>query len=108
MATYINTDTNKYPLYEGDIRLIYPDMGDEFVLPNGFAVVLESDLPTITETQTFTEVTPQLKADGSYERVYVIRDWTEEELQHNQEQVNYYLRGMTNIPDPNAAPQPGL
>ena len=108
MATYINTDTNEYPLYEGDIRLHYPDMGNEFILPNNFAEVFESDLPVITDTQTFAETTPKLNADGSYERVYVIRDLTEEELQRNQEQIDYYLRGMTNIPDPNAAPQPGL
>jgi hypothetical protein len=108
MATYINTETNEYPLYEGDIRLVNPDMGDEFILPSNFAEVPESNLPTITETQTFTETTPQLNVDGSYERVYVIRDLTEEELQHNQEQVDYYLGGMRPVIDPNAVPQPEL
>lgn len=108
MSAYINKETNEYPLYEGDIRLLYPDMGDEFILPINFTEVIESPLPTVAENQTFTETAPQLNADGIYERVYVIRDWTEEELQHNQKQVNYYLGGMRNIPDLNAAPQPGL
>jgi hypothetical protein len=108
MATYINTETNEYPLYEGDIRLVNPDMGDEFILPSNFAEVPESNLPTITETQTFTETTPKLNDDGSYERVYVIRDLTEEELQRNQEQVAYYLGGMQPEIDPNAVPQPEL
>ena len=102
MAAYINKETNEYPLFEGDIRLLYPDMGNEFILPDNFAEVPESDLPVIAETQTFAETTPKLNADGSYERVYAIRDWTEEELQHNQEQVEYYLSGMKLTPDPNA------
>jgi hypothetical protein len=108
MATYINKETNEYPLYEGDIRLLYPDMGNEFILPIDFAEVTENALPTITENQTFAETTPTLNADGSYERVYVIRDLTEEELQRNQEQVAFYLGGMQTTPDPNAAPQPEL
>lgn len=102
MAAYINKETNEYPLFEGDIRLLYPDMGNEFILPDNFATVPESDLPLITENQTFEEITPQLKDDGTYERVYVIRDWTQEELQHNQEQVEYYLGGMRQTPYPNA------
>ena len=108
MSAYINKKTKEYPLYEGDIRLLYPEMGNEFILPADYAEVPESDLPTITETQTFTETTPQLNVDGSYEKVYVIRDWTEEELQHNQEQVAYYLAGMPNETYPNPAPQPEL
>lgn len=102
MSTYINKDTNEYPLYEGDIRLLYPDMGVNFVLPNDFAEVPESPLPTITENQTFVEGTPQLNSDGTYERVYVIREWTEEELSNNQAQVDFYLSGMQPVFDPNA------
>jgi hypothetical protein len=71
-------------------------MGDEFILPANFAEVPESDFPTITENQTFAESVPQLNVDGSYERVYLVRDLTEDELQRNQEQVNYYLAGMPN------------
>lgn len=108
MATYINKKTNEYPLYEGDIRLIYPDMGEEFILPEDFMEVTETPLPIVTETQTFTEAMPKLNDDGSYERVYVIRDWTEEELKRNQEQVAYYLAGMPNQTFPNPAPQPEL
>jgi len=96
MATYINKETNEYPLHEGDIRLIYPNMEDEFILPANFAEVPESDFPAITENQTFAESAPQLNADGSYSRVYLTRDLTEDELQRNQEQVNYYLAGMPN------------
>jgi hypothetical protein len=107
MSAYINTETNEYPLYEGDIRLLFTDIGDEFVLPNGYAEVPEVPLPTLTETQTLVETTPRLNEDGVYERVYTIREWTEEELQHNQEQVAYYLAGMPNPTYPNPAPQPG-
>lgn len=102
MSAYINKDTNEYPLYQGDIRLIYPEMGDEFILPDNFAEVTEGELPTVAENQTFTETTPQLKDDGTYERVFVIRDWTQEELQHNQEQVEFYLSGLKQTPHPNA------
>jgi hypothetical protein len=104
----VNKETNEYPLYEGDIRLIYPDMSDEFILPAHFAEVPESAFPSITETQIASEVAPQLNADGFYERVYVIRDLTEQELQYNQKQVAFYLGGMQPEIDPNAVPQPEL
>jgi hypothetical protein len=108
MSAYINKETNDYPLYEGDIRLLYPEMGDEFILPADYAEVPESDLPKVAENETFTETTPQLNADGVYEKVYVIRNWTEQELQHNQEQVAYYLAGMPSPTYANPAPQPEL
>jgi hypothetical protein len=106
MSTYINTETSEYPLHEGDIRLLFPEIGDEFVLPSVFAEVPESPLPTLTQTQTFLETTPLLNQNGVYERVYIIRDWTEDELRHNQEQVAYYLAGMPSPTYPNPAPQP--
>ena len=106
MSAYINKETNEYPLYEGDIRIIYPDMGDEFILPIDFAEVPESTLPTITENQTFIEGTPILNSEGVYERVYIIRDLTTEELQYNQEQIAFYLSGMQLAIDSNAVLQP--
>lgn len=45
MSEYIKLATLEYPRYEGDIRLEYPDMGDEFVCPDTYAPVLASQQP---------------------------------------------------------------
>ena len=106
MSTYINTDTNEYPLYEGDIRLLYPNIGNDFVLPNGFAEVPDSNLPEITETQVAEETTPKLNANGIYEKVYIIRELTQEEI--NAKAIMRESIYFKPEPNPDAALQPGL
>lgn len=85
MSAYINKETMEYPLHEGDIRLLHPDMGEVFILPDEYAAVLDSQIPTLTETQVFEETTPQLNDDGVYTKVYVVRELDESELQRKAE-----------------------
>lgn len=42
---FINLVTKDFPRYEGDIRLEYPNMGDQFVCPSNYAVVEELAQP---------------------------------------------------------------
>lgn len=46
----MKTDTGEYPVFEGDLRLLYPDMGEVFVCPPGYVVVYDVDTPKPPET----------------------------------------------------------
>jgi hypothetical protein len=92
MSIYINTNTNDYPLFEGDIRLLYPDMGTEFVLPAGFAEVEETPVPTLEIGQTFDEFPPVFDSKSKkYQRSFGVRDMTKEEITKikNYRETNY-------------------
>ncbi len=78
MSSYIDTETNAYPLFEGDIKLLCPEVEG---IPERFAEVLESPFPVISETQVFEETDPVINELGKYERVYIVRELTQEELQ---------------------------
>lgn len=47
---FINTVTNKFPIHEGDIRLLYPSMGSEFVLPLEYAIVEIDETEIVNKT----------------------------------------------------------
>lgn len=92
MSIYINTNTNKYPLFEGDIRLLYPNMGAEFVLPVGFAEVEDTPIPTLETGQAFDEFPPVFdEKSKKYQRSFGIRNLTEEEITkiNNFRETNY-------------------
>lgn len=76
---YIDTNSNTYPLYPGDIMLVSPSwsMGDP--LPSGWFEVQQTTPPTITSTQLYYEEAPSL-ADGVYTQVWNVRELTQEEL----------------------------
>lgn len=65
---YINTSTLEYPLFQGDIRLACPTIGDPFVLPDGYAEVQWVDPPVVVNTDVVpteapVETQPQLVGD---------------------------------------------
>lgn len=70
---YIKLATMEYPRHQGDVRLEYPDMGNEFVLPETYALVQETPEPEVTETQMVVEQFPVLN-NGVWERQWVVVD----------------------------------
>lgn len=80
---YINTDTNTYPLYPGDIMIAHPGWTTEDPLPNGWAPVVATEPPTISGNQMYYEEQPSL-IDGVYHQVWSVRDLTPEELEIQQ------------------------
>jgi len=64
MSFYMKTATLEYPLYEGDIRLEYPDIasaltGDSFPCPATYAKVTQQIIPVeCGENQYFLESAP--------------------------------------------------
>lgn len=48
---YIKLATKEFPLHEGDIRLEHPEIGETFVCPDTYAVVLPAMPPAIDTTK---------------------------------------------------------
>ena len=80
MSYCIKLSTLEYPRHQGDIRLEHSEIGDEFVCPNTYAEVLDTEMPDYNiETQTFYEDPPSL-IDGKWYKNYVIKNYTQQEL----------------------------
>ena len=77
-TTYINTSTNEYPLYFGDMELRFPNFNKNNV-PEDYAVVVQPEIPVPTDMQTVNEVSPIL-IDGVWTKQYVFITYTEEDL----------------------------
>lgn len=78
--TYINTKTLEYPLHQGDIRLVYPEMGEKFVLPDDtFVEVDDTPIPEAGVNQIVSELKPVL-TNGKWIRQFSVRQMTQEEI----------------------------
>ena len=76
---YIDTNSNTYPLYPGDIALVSPSWSAGDPLPSGWFEVQQTTPPTINSTQLYYEEAPSL-VDGVYTQVWNVRELTQEEL----------------------------
>lgn len=75
MAVYINKETNEYPRYQGDVRLVHPEISEEFICPPCFIEVVETQTPDFDATkETLVEEFPEF-VDGAY-----IQKWRIEPL----------------------------
>jgi hypothetical protein len=85
MTAFIKISTGQYPLHEGDIREMHPEItedqtGDTFPTPPDFSVVERIDLPDIDHLlQKFYEGKPEC-VDGVWRMTWVIVDRSEEEI----------------------------
>ena len=87
MTTYINVNTMEYPMHEGDIRLLHPEIGDEFVCPEEFALLHNSPFPEFDpEVKKFENGTPE-NIDGVWYRTWVLKDMTAEEIVKRKESI---------------------
>jgi hypothetical protein len=96
---YINTVTLEYPIHQGDIRLLYPDIGEEFILPDGpFVEVEEGVTPVVSANKVLTE-NPPVFIDGKWIRQLFVRDMTREEIDYLQQLSNIaaaQMKGQNN------------
>lgn len=76
---YIDTNSNTYPLYPGDIMLVSPSWSLGDPLPSGWFEVQPVDPPSISSTEMYYEEAPSL-VDGVYTQVWNTRSLTQEEL----------------------------
>lgn len=57
---YINIDTNEYPCFEGDIRLVHPEISEEFIVPPCFERVVRVEMPLSEDLDfKYTQVAPK-------------------------------------------------
>ncbi len=98
MNTFINTTTFEYPLFEGDIRLLYPEIlesqtGESFPIPLGFSTVVLTEPPQVDEiTQATLEETP-VQVDGIWYRTWAIKNRTQEEIT----EIETFLKNRNSI-----------
>lgn len=77
---YIKLDTQQYPLYQQDVRDLCPSMGEEFVVPDGFAEVHETPQPAYEwGKQKFVETAP-VQEDGVWKMTWMVLEMTEAEI----------------------------
>lgn len=81
---YINTETMEYPVHEGDIRLLYPEIdialtGETFPIIMPFAPVYWNPPPTFDAlTQATVQTTPEL-INGQWQVKWAIRELSDAE-----------------------------
>jgi hypothetical protein len=89
MSSYIKLSTLEYPRHEGDIRSEHPEItvdqtGPTFPCPDTYALVEETPMPEITDTQNLTELAP-VCVNGIWRRVWGVTELTPEELAYRAE-----------------------
>lgn len=83
---YIDTKTLEFPLYQGDIRARHPSIGENFVLPDGYAEVEDPGIPEITKGFVLEENVPY-QENGLWHRSYFLRAMEEHELKFHEAAV---------------------
>lgn len=81
MANYINTDTLRYPVHEGDIRLEYPNTSfpKNFEAPAPYALVEPTQRPVTDYTQNVTEGAPE-NLNGVWTQKWDVTNATPEQV----------------------------
>jgi hypothetical protein len=71
----------EYPVFEGEIKLRFPNTSFSipFVPPDEYQLVKDIPIPSVTYEQNVTEGTPQL-VDGVWTKIWIITDANEEEI----------------------------
>jgi hypothetical protein len=79
---YIKLSTLEYPRHQGDIRLEYPNMGDEFVCPDTYALVNVEPIPDYDPDTSVFEFQDPYERDGQWFQNAIIRLLTQEEIEN--------------------------
>lgn len=84
MSFYIKLSTNEYPRHQGDIILEHPELADNFVCPDTYALVEWTDPPEHDKvTQRIEQTTPVL-TNGIWKMSWIVRAATEWELEQTR------------------------
>lgn len=84
MTYFINIETLEYPLHDDDIRLRYPRMGKDFVLPEGYAQVEEVSPPVCTSPQEYYYPLAPVFESGGWKQQWAIGVMSQEEYDARQ------------------------
>ena len=83
MSTYILKSTGQYPIHRGDIRLLYPDMGELFVLPEEYAEIEFDDWPEAGLNHKVV-ILPLEINNGRYFQKFEVVPYTEEDFKFRE------------------------
>lgn len=88
MTFYINTKTNQWPLYEYDIRTDINNWSDSFVVPDGYAQVIETPSPNYNFETEYLKYTQPIQSSGNFYMQWMVVKYTAEELKKLNEIKN--------------------
>jgi hypothetical protein len=80
---YINTKTLEWPVSEGDIRAVHPNVSfpTPFVPPEEYAYVFPTPIPAFdTDKQRAVQVQPELSEKGAWSQCWGVLDLSDEDL----------------------------
>jgi hypothetical protein len=80
MTIYIKLTTGEYPRHQGDVRLEYPEMGDDFVLPDTYAQVQSTEPPEHDLITQRAEETFPVLVNNVWVMQWHLRNATQEEM----------------------------
>lgn len=97
---YLNTETNEYPVYEGDLRLRFPNASLPKPLtspPAPYVGVHEVEQPEPDlQTERVVEISPS-QVDGVWKRQWKIEPLTDAEQQARKEYIASAIRNERNL-----------
>jgi hypothetical protein len=68
---YINLETLEYPIFRGDMKLLFPELSNEIICPENYAEVYDVPSPKKSSTQKIMENKP-IKNNGIWMRQFEI------------------------------------
>jgi hypothetical protein len=82
MAVYISPN-NEYPRHIGDLVIEHPDFQDGDEIPNGWKLVLPTEMPVAEVGYVVYEIDP-IQVNGIYYQSWATRILSENEIKSNQ------------------------
>lgn len=81
MTAYIKLDTKEFPLYQGDIRLEHPEIGEEFICPPTFARVEFTEPPEFDHITMRRGYDAPIKVGKKWLASWFVREATSKEIE---------------------------
>lgn len=80
---FLNTETNEFPRYIGDIQLLFPEWKEGDALPDPWVEVEYTEEPLPEEGFVLDGAIPELSDDGIWRLSWKFREVTEEEMSNS-------------------------
>jgi hypothetical protein len=81
MTAYIKLSTREFPLYQGDVRLDHPEIGEEFICPDTYAEVAWTEPPSYDPITMRRGYDAPIKVDNKWFASWLVREATPEEIE---------------------------
>ena len=81
MSAYIKLSTKEFPLYQGDVRLDHPEIGEEFICPDTYAEVAWTEPPEYDPITMRRGYDAPIKVGDKWFASWLVREATPEEIE---------------------------